>query len=284
MSYKIAAFDLDGTLLDSKKELSKENREALYRIAEKGIKVVPCTGRLFKGLPEVIRNMPFIEYAITVNGARVISVDRHSDGSSGVGEAVYQAEIDLQTALSVMEFLENYPVIYDCYAMDKAFISASMYEAVEDFVWDPIYIDMVRKLRTKVPDLRQYIEKQGSGVQKIQLYTKDDGLRRELFHEIRSRFPGISPTSSTESNIELNDMKANKGDALKALADHLGVPVCETIGFGDGLNDVPLVREAGFGVAMRNACPEVIREADFVTLGNNENGVAYALKKYVLLD
>jgi predicted mannosyl-3-phosphoglycerate phosphatase (HAD superfamily) len=68
---KIIAMDLDGTLLDSEKRLSEENRAALQRAADAGIEIVPTTGRIYKIIPEAVRELPFIHYAITVNGAEV---------------------------------------------------------------------------------------------------------------------------------------------------------------------------------------------------------------------
>lgn len=70
---RLIAFDLDGTLLNSDKILTQRNKAALERAAEKGILIVPTTGRLFKGMPAEIRQFPFLRYAITINGAAGLS-------------------------------------------------------------------------------------------------------------------------------------------------------------------------------------------------------------------
>ena len=70
-SVKLLALDLDGTLLNSQKELTPRTRDALYAAAEAGVEIVPTTGRFFTGMPEVIQKLPFLHYAITINGAQV---------------------------------------------------------------------------------------------------------------------------------------------------------------------------------------------------------------------
>ena len=81
----IIALDLDGTLLDSNKNLSERNRAALEKEAAAGYEIVPTTGRLFNGMPEEIRSLPFLRYAITINGAQVENVT--------TGQVLYRAEI-----------------------------------------------------------------------------------------------------------------------------------------------------------------------------------------------
>ena len=106
-SVKLLALDLDGTLLNSQKELTPRTRDALYAAAEAGAEIVPTTGRFFTGMPEVIQKLPFLHYAITINGAQVYDIRAE--------KAVSRAEIPLETALRVLEYLDGFPVIYDCY-------------------------------------------------------------------------------------------------------------------------------------------------------------------------
>ena len=71
---RLIALDLDGTLLNSDKELTTENSEALEKAAEAGIEIVPATGRFYRGMPKVIRDLPYVNYVITVNGALVYDI------------------------------------------------------------------------------------------------------------------------------------------------------------------------------------------------------------------
>ena len=117
---KLVALDLDGTLLDSAKALSETNRAALECAAARGVFVVPTTGRFFNAIPDCVRSLPFVEYAITINGAQVFN--RRN------GETVCRAEIPQAIALDVMRLLDGYDVIYDCYRAGQGWMTRSLQE------------------------------------------------------------------------------------------------------------------------------------------------------------
>lgn len=269
---RIIALDLDGTLLDSNKQLSKRNLAALGRAADAGIEIVPTTGRFYGGMPEVIRQLPFIHYAITVNGAQTASLMD--------GKVIYQAEIPWQQAVEIMAVLDEYPVIYDCYMNNEAWMTASMKERIDDIVSDNHYRKMLHELRQPVPELKKFVADRCQNVQKIQLFTSDPNLRLELMQKLPRCFGELCVSSSISANVEINQMHANKGEALLALADHLGVPRECTMAFGDGLNDLSMLRDAGISVAMSNACDEAKELADWVSLSCDEDGVALGIEKY----
>ncbi len=268
----IIALDLDGTLLDSNKQLSAVNEAALAKAAAAGIEIVPTTGRFFGAMPAFIRNLPFINYAITINGAE--AVDVHS------GEVLYKAELPWEQAVSLVEFLENRPLITDCYMGNQAYMSAANKEKIDEMAPDEHYVKMLRELRQPVDDLKALIREKKQGVQKVQFFTKDLPMRQQLLKEITEKFEHLSVSSSIWNNVEINEEHANKGEALAALARHLGLPEDATIAFGDGMNDLSMLKSAGIGIAMANACPEAKAIADWETVSNDENGVAVGIEKF----
>ena len=270
---RIIALDLDGTLLDSGKNLSAANRAALAAAAEKGIHVVPTTGRFFGGMPESVRALPFVRYAITVNGAQVY--DRATDA------AIVREELPLATALAIMRYLDGFDVIYDCYQDNWGRMTASMQERAADYAPDAHYLKMIRELRKPYPDLKAHLEEEGRDVQKIMLFARDLSVRAQIADGLKARFPELAVSASTFNNLELNSANAHKGLALKRFAEHLGLGLENCMAFGDGANDLTMIQAAGIGVAMSNACPEVLAAADYVTLSNDEDGVAAALAHLV---
>ena len=279
---KIIALDLDGTLLDSEKRLSEVNRAALERAAAKGVLIVPTTGRFFGMMPPAVRDLPFVRYAITINGAQVY--DRETD------TAIVRDEIPLEMALQVMETLDRYDVIYDCYRQNWGWMTAALQEKAADYATNEHYLKMVREFRKPVPELKQHLRETAADgdVQKIMLFAPNrersaaiDCLRK-LSDELAARFPVIKVTSSTWNNIELNIKTAHKGNALKRFAEHLGFGLGNCMAFGDGMNDFTMVEAAGLGVAMANAEPEVKRVAKWIAPSNDEDGVAKGVEKWIL--
>ena len=269
---RVIALDLDGTLLDSDKNLSDANRAALVAAAARGVEIVPTTGRFFGGMPESVRSLPFVRYAITINGAQVYD--------SALSATIIREEIPLATALEIMRYLDGFDVIYDCYQDDWGRMTASMQDRAADYAPDAHYLKMIRELRKPYPDLKRYLEAQGRDVQKVMLFARDPKVRDEIGAGLRERFRNIVTATSTFNNLEVNNANAHKGLALRRFAEHLGLGIENCMAFGDGMNDFTMVRDAGIGVAMANASPELRAVARHVTLSNDEDGVAAALREF----
>lgn len=277
---KIIALDLDGTLLDSQKRLSDGSRAALEEAAAKGVHIVPTTGRFFGMMPQSIRDLPFVRYAITINGAQVY--DRET------GTAIVREEIPLDMALDIMRLLDGYDVIYDCYRSNWGWMTESLQNKAEDYATDAHYVKMVREFRNPVPELKAYLESTASegDVQKVMLFARNtpgsEAVTKAITEAVRERFPQIKATSSTWNNLELNIETAHKGNSLRRFAEHLGYALDNCMALGDGTNDLSMIEAAGLGVAMSNAHPLVLAAADHVTASNDEDGVAKAIRDFVL--
>ena len=276
---RIIAVDLDGTLLDSSKRLSAVNREALADAAAAGALVVPATGRFFGMMPECVRDLPFVRYAITVNGAAVY--DR------ATGSATVREEIPLETAVEVMKLLDGYDVIYDCYRCDWGWMSEPFKAKAAAYATDEHYLKMVQDFRRPVPELKAHLAatvEQGD-VQKIMLFTRLDaprGTAEEIAREVSVRFPQLKVTTTTWNNLEINLASADKGLALVRFAESLVMSAADCMAIGDGGNDLSMIEAAGTGVAMANAHPSVIAAADWTAPSNDEDGVAAAVRRFVL--
>ena len=147
---------------------------------------------------------------------------------------------------------------------------------------NPHVRELVRTLRSPVPELKAFLRERGAGVQKLQLYILDRERRLRALEELPKRFADLSFSTSMPFNIEVNAQNATKGHALRALCDALGLDIRQTMAFGDDTNDLDLLRMAGLGVAMENANPAVKAAADLTTSTNNAAGFAAAVERYVL--
>ena len=274
MTCRLIAFDLDGTLLDNEKRIPEENLRALYAAAERGVVLVPATGRILRGIPPALRELPFLRYYILSNGAEVCDARE--------GRTLYRGDIPLELTLRVMDYLDTLPVLYDCYQNDAGWMSQAMYErAPAYFAREPHILKLVEQLRIRVPDLKETLRGHGEGVQKIQFYFRpeDNALRLETLAHFSERFPELRATTSVSNNVEINSERAGKGNGLLALCGVLGIAPEDSMSFGDGTNDSSMLRAAGRGVAMGNADAEVRAAADAVCESNREAGVAKEIRR-----
>lgn len=269
---RLIAFDLDDTLLNTDKTLSEKNRRSLLRAAEAGIFLVPATGRIFCGMPECVRELP-LSYTIAANGALVTEV--------GTDAVIYNAYLPNDRAIALMQYFDTLPAAaYDCYIGGRSYMAKQFYDNIERYIETPAYIALTRWLRTPVPYLPEHVKELGIPVQKVQLFTRDAALKQEVMRKIGETYPDLSVTTSTPENVEITDKRATKGNALLALCRHLGISPEQVLALGDGINDIPMLRVAGLGVAMANAFEEVRAAADYITLSNNESGVAAAIDRF----
>lgn len=275
---RMVALDLDGTLLNSDKKITDESRKMLYRAAEQGIEIVPCTGRFFGGMPESVRKLPFLHYAITVNGASVYDVREQKE--------LYSSCIPWEKAIEAIEFIETLPcpLVYDAYIENWGWMPRKMQENVDPFGPDPHYLKMLKTFRTPVEDLKEFIRENKKDVQKLQIYmlpSEVENHKAEFMKAIDEKFDWMAVTSSVINNIEMNFADANKGAALMALAEYLGISREQVAAFGDGSNDLTMIKEAGFGVSMENGVPELRELAEYVTRNNDHEGVAFGFRKFL---
>lgn len=275
MSVKILAFDLDGTLLDDKKHISEENLKALKAAAAAGALLVPATGRIYTGIPQTLRELPGLRYCLTINGAYAYD--------AGEDKNLYSAEMPAELCLRLIEHMESLPVIYDCYQDNWGFISRHMLEQAAEYIPDPGILKMMWDLRTPVDSLYDTLKEKGRPVQKMQMHFKDPELRRRELELLPRLFPETAVSSSLPWNIEINSIDATKGKALKNLCSALNIDLKDTLAFGDGTNDLDMIRTAGVGVAMGNAVDELKQAADWVAPTNMENGVAAGIYRFMEL-
>ena len=269
MSRKLIAFDLDGTLLDDEKRIPPENVRALEAAAARGWVPVPATGRIVRGIPEPVKALPGVRYFIVSNGAGVY--DAAED------RLLYRGDVPLELALRCYEYMDTLPVIYDCYQNESGWMTRSMYEnCAPYFPTEPHMLEIVKRLRVPVDDLKETLRQRGEPLQKLQMFFKPEDLdeRERQLRRIPELFPELVATTSVSNNIEINSVNAGKDKALLALAEHLGIRREDTVAFGDGTNDLAMLRAAGLGVAMANAAPKVKAAADEITGSNNDAGVA----------
>ena len=267
---RLIAVDLDGTVLNDRKQLTPRTAAALTEAAARGVEIVPATGRPTTGLPAELLALPGVRYAITSNGART------ADLASGRAIRNY---LPLDKALAAYDILQRYDCMADLFQDGKGYTTRANQAAVGRFAPENLR-DYVLRTRTPLPDLRAFIASQERGIEKLTIFFLDEAERQRAWAELMPL--GVDAVSGMPLNLEITAAGVSKGSALLALAERLGLPASALMACGDGGNDTAMVAAAGLGVAMANAFPEVKAAARYVTASNNEDGVARAVETFVL--
>lgn len=264
---KLLAVDMDGTCLDSKSRMSEKTVEALQKAAEKGIIVVPTTGRNLNCIPYRLKKEDFYNYAITSNGACVIDLKEK--------KKIYNSCIPWETAVRILDdfsgkgFGITAQIDNDYYLQGRLLSLAGR-----------IYFGKDSENSICVRNVLDFIKANQSEVEEIQLYFLKSKAR-QTSEKILASYGNVSSAYSS-IYVEIFDKNASKGIALAELAKHLGIKKEEVACIGDGENDLTMFAESGMRFAMGNAVDFLKEKADYVLPDNNSDGVAHAIEYYII--
>ena len=271
MDYKIIATDLDGTLLNDRDQISKENQEAIQWLSEHGVYVVPASGRAYTEMPLALRESPLFRYYITSDGTTVY--DKETD-------TTHEMTLPRELGHLVLDKLYQYPMCMMLHAKTDSYVDAATNNE-EDYIrvnMDKRWRDFIYEMDPAVEDFKKFAYE----------ITYQSAVpffeRMEDLEECRRYFlsnPELLVVQSDPYNLEVFSAKAGKGNALMLLSDLLGVDRKATIAVGDSTNDCTMVEAAGLGLAMKNAVPELKAVADEVICYYNEHNIQYILEHYI---
>ena len=272
---KMIGLDMDGTVLSTKKELLPHTVEVIKKAIAQGVIVLAATGRPITGIPKEFSEIPGIHYALTANGARIFDTREK--------KVLYEHLLPIETACKALDIFDKYDTLQEIYFDGQGYAERKKIETVEKYLLDPNMAFYIRNTRKPVDNIRAYIAERGQDMDKTQALFANLDERNQALEEIK-RLENVTYACSQATNIEVNDSGINKGIGLLKLGELLGIKREEIMACGDGENDIDMLREVGFGVAVANAEQSVKAVADYITLSNDEEGVAKAIEQFVLSD
>lgn len=268
MKYHMLVLDIDGTLTNSKKEITPATKAALIGLQEKGGRVVLASGRPACGIQKVAEELElarFNNFILAFNGARIINC--------GSGETIYK-----KTVPSSM-----IPEIYN--AAISHHVGLITHEGASVIAATPIdsYMELEARINAipirQVSDFPHYVT---FPVYKC-LMTGEPEHLAEVERELREQFHGVLNIYRSEPFfLELAPQSVDKAYSLGKLLGSLGMPRQEMVCCGDGYNDISMLEYAGLGVAMKNAQELVREKADYITASNDEDGIVQVIEKFFL--
>ena len=277
MAIKLIVTDLDGTFLNTNHvTIPQENIDAFKKAHEMGIKVAIASGRTKILTDYIVEQLPFLDYLITSNGA--ITYDMKT------GKAVCSTLIDNKQSIEIFNILKDYNLIYEIYFNGDCYMNNESYSMFDAEHVPPHIHALLKDFIKPVSDLKTLID--GQGIEKLNILSLS-GEERIALEEKINRTCNVAFASSfpivkgANGNLEMTDINATKGFAVKGLADALNIGKENIMCFGDGENDCSMLSFADYSFAMANGNEISKSTAKFVTDTNDNCGVANAIKKYV---
>lgn len=265
---KLIATDVDGTLLNEEKEITKATYEAIEKAQAAGCELVIATGRALGEMDELQELLPFVRYFICSNGGFVL--DKQT------GETLYRECLDASVGIQLLKELHDLGDIYvEAYVAHQVFAPEPMKSRLKEFTYENL-VPLIEGSRTFIPNFMEHMEAQSPAMEKIQAFYGSEENKRSILEKYKDR-KDLQIMVSVEGNIEFLPLHSNKGNALSALTQRLGIEASQTVAIGDGNNDAPMLRYAGLSYAMGQAAPAVHEAATHSTASNEEEGWAKAI-------
>lgn len=271
MDIKLIAFDLDGTLFTTKKQISLRTKQALALAAERGIELVPATGRSFAGVPDEVRSLAGVKYIITTNGAAIYTP---------AGELVRETGLNRKTATELLKRTDRSRTIAAAYIDGRGYMEKTDLPRVEEIGLHAGITHYFKATREMVPDLAAFIASQQNDVQLLTFaVNKTDKAAHSAIAALAKEYPDVSLVFGSPHDMDITHANANKGSALRYIANRLGIEPAGIAAIGDSANDIDLLRAAGLGIAMENGDDAVKKEAQIIAPSNNADGAAIIIEK-----
>lgn len=260
--------DLDGTLTNSRKELTEPTRKALIEIQEAGKKVVLASGRPINGivpLAEKLELARFGGYMLSFNGARITQCS--------TGDIIYNRTLPAEVIRPIYDITRTFPGLdILTYDQDRILsgIQANTYTEKESFI-----------NKMEIVQLPDFLDSLTFPVNKL-LIPGEPSILEELMPLLQKKFHKLLNIYRSEPFfLEIMPQNIDKAYSLQKLLNSIGLTADSMICCGDGFNDISMIEYAGLGVAMENAQPIVKETADFITRSNDEDGILHVINTFL---
>ncbi len=267
MPIRLIASDVDGTLLNSRGEVTKETIAAIHDAQEKGIVFAISSGRFPENVYARLRPYGICCPIIGTNGARIADEQLRP---------IRTISMTRQAAQQVMDTLYAYGSSF------FMFIQRGVCTSHADL---PHHSEISRKedmLSLGIQYFHGREEMLAHIHEPVQKFYICQGTQGDPLWQQLERIPGISLTQSGDTNIEVIPEGVDKASGVKMLSDHYSIPLSQVMTLGDHVNDIPMLSCAGYGVAMGNAHPKAKAAARLLTRSNDQEGLSYAIRHWAL--
>ena len=269
MAIRLAALDVDGTLLAPDNSITPATKEAIREAKAAGIEIVVCTGRAFVEVRDILRQLPEVRYLSCGTGAYALDVWTmetlyECSMPEELGRQAYRA---VAQADCMVHFYTGLSVRHSRWCMDH----------FTDYMEEKMRT-LMEQSHIIVDDLDAFVERYHGPVEKLYA-TFPNRTEYEKAYEAVRKLPVFLTDGGWAVDLEVMSRDTDKGVALRALAEKLGIAREQVLAMGDSGNDCAMLRYAGVGAAMGNAGEQAKKAADVIAPSNREDGVAWMLRR-----
>lgn len=267
--YKMAVFDLDGTLLDEKHEISEANKNSIEKLEKLGCKIVIATGRSDLLVKEYVKKINIKTPVISCNGAMI---------RNPITKKLWRKRImPSEKVGEILRICERENFTYMAYSDEYIFTVPS--KRLDYFEERNKKLDEECRVNFKVcEELEKILENE---IYKI-LIIEENSSRFDLLRDKFSNISGLEICQSSKGLMDFMIENTSKKDAIKWLAEEFGIEKDEIVAFGDNYNDIEMLKFAGCAVTTENAVEDVKKIADYISKHHDESGVSFAIENYIL--
>lgn len=275
MDIRAILLDFDGTTLQKDQVfISVRNMYAIRKALDKGIYIIPSTGRAENMQPPQIEAEKRIRYYITSGGTRVVD---HS-----TGELIHQEILTPDDSARMCRIFEEKNIYTEIAAGGKIYLEKAVADHLERYPVPPHHVWFIEEGRQLVIEKpSQYFSENGIGIEKVNMYGIPAELQQSIYDEVEQS--GVAHiTDPLGENMQFFPKGLDRTRGIRKLLDKLNITMDQVMSIGDSILDADAIKASGIGVAVGNAPQWLKEQADFVTAPFDKDGVAIAIEKYIL--
>lgn len=287
--YKLVAIDLDGTLLNSYGIVTEYTKQTIKKCIQKGIEIVLASGRPNDSIEAIAKEIGATNYFISGNGALIYDMQKQ--------ESIYEKYMTKEKVLEIIKICEENSISYNVYT-NKTILATSLKHNVLYYHKENLKKEENKKTHINiVENMYEYVKQLNEErFLKITVCDENNSIFNSIIRKLR-QIEGIEVLDVSHMSrkiirqgteeipieyyyTEVSLAEVDKWNAIEFLQEKLGIKKEEIIAIGDNMNDKKMIEEAGLGIVMKGSTPIVSEVADYITEGNNEDGVAKALEMF----
>lgn len=270
MEYQLLATDLDGTLLNAKKEISSENIQAINHALKMGKHVIFSTGRALGEVEQFFPMFPAMRYVLCESGG--LLYDRKEQ------RIISRQVLDPAITREVLRYAEPRDIMIQVMMEGESVISRDSLGCLEHYRNEYLREHFSRHVRL-TDHVVAYCKDGGYLAEKICLYHPDTTARVQTLEQLQHL--DLTAAFSERTSLELTPIGVDKGKGLRRLCEELHIPLEQVIAVGDAPNDLAVLQTAGLALAVDNASEEVKQVCHAVVADNEHNGVKEAIENWL---